>query len=306
MDRKKSLSRGNYQSHRDDILRRARGEVSGLTNDISNINAEKEQEIITIVDKPVKLGDSSIVEFITDDISYSYERGADKVSFSCSGIENISGSSTGLLSLCCWISEKSLENGLWQNENHSLVDIVELGSLDNEEAFLDINQTFNISDENLVIINQRNIFYAEWHFIFTINELNEDGNAYIINTINGSNENEGRRLPLSDESLTIIGSNEQLIVHINNEEFTGVLYSSDERYEIFVEDSEATSIVLYHKNGNIAEIVSKDEKKTFDEEGNEIKEGLFISRYGDEFDETISKASEELDNNMRPIAHFAG
>ncbi len=44
MDRKKSLSGGNYRSHRDDILRRARGEVSGYTNDTTDMNTELEKD----------------------------------------------------------------------------------------------------------------------------------------------------------------------------------------------------------------------------------------------------------------------
>ena len=44
MDRKKSLFGSNYRTHRDDILRRARGEVSGYTNDMADMKTELEKD----------------------------------------------------------------------------------------------------------------------------------------------------------------------------------------------------------------------------------------------------------------------
>ena len=44
MDRKKNLFGGNYRTRRDDILRRARGEVSGYTNDMTDKNTELEKD----------------------------------------------------------------------------------------------------------------------------------------------------------------------------------------------------------------------------------------------------------------------
>ena len=90
--------------------------------------------------KPVKSGDSSTVSL--NDCSYSYERGTNVVSFSCSSIDNTSDETTGLLSLTCWISEKPRENDDWQNDNYALVDSIELCSLKKGYSISNINQTF--------------------------------------------------------------------------------------------------------------------------------------------------------------------
>lgn len=148
---------------------------------------------------PAKFGDSSIVLL---DMSYYYEKGGNKVPFLCSRLENTSEEATGLLSLCCWIREKPRTNGEWQNEHYAFVGSEELGYLENRCGFPDIDCTFEISDNIWETIDGMNEDGDEWHFVFTVNELHEDGNKYIIHTINGANENED----LYDEEDADVGS----------------------------------------------------------------------------------------------------
>ncbi len=139
--------------------------------------------------RPTKSGDSSSVSL--SDSSYSYERGAKQVTFSCSRLDNSSEETTGQLSICCWVSEKKRDNDNWQNDNYAFVDSFDLGTLEKGYGFPDVYYTYDISDELRETLEIRNKNGQEWHFIFTVNELHEDGNNYIIHTINGPNENEG-------------------------------------------------------------------------------------------------------------------
>ena len=198
--------------------------------------------------KSVKSGNLSTISL--GDVSYSYERRDNRVSFLCSTIDNTSDDSTGLLSLCCWISEKTIENGSWQNEYYELVDSIELGSLKKDYSFSDIEQTFVIPDDLLTIIDSMNEEKDEWHFVFTINELDEDGNNHIIFAVNGPDENEGIKLSIYDESLSIFKDNDDEIrAFVDGEEFSGTLVSSDERFEMEFEESIPVFLRGYHKNG---------------------------------------------------------
>ena len=252
----------------------------------------------------VKSGDCSTVTF-SDDISYNYEQGSNSVSFSCSRLDNASDERTGMLSLNCWISDKKYENGNWQNDNHALADSVDLGVLEKGYGFPDINHTFEIPDNLLKIINQMNEDKAEWYFVFTVNEQHEDGNDYIIHTINGQNENEIITFPISDESITILkDSDENLTAYINDEEFTGVLFSSDGRFAIEFKDSVVLSLVGYHKNGKTGLITFQDSSGCgscyYDENGNEIEEKVFDRKYKSEFEKAINAGFEELESRAIP------
>lgn len=250
---------------------------------------------------PTKSGDSSTVSL--SEISYDYEKGANKVTFSCSRLDNTCDETTGLLSLCCWISEKTRENGNWQNDNYAFVNSIDLGVLEKGHEFSDINRTFDIPDNLLNAINDMNKEEVEWHFIFTINELHEDGNNYIIHTINGPNENEGIKLPISDDSITIVrDKDENTFAYIDGEEFTGTLCSSNERFEIEFKKSVATFLWCYHKNGFLAVAGNLDDDSTpvyFDNQDNEINEDVFEKKYGQEFEEIIASGFAELESRIK-------
>lgn len=245
--------------------------------------------------KPVKSGDSSTVSL--NDCSYSYERGTNVVSFSCSSIDNTSDETTGLLSLTCWISEKPRENDDWQNDNYALVDSIELCSLKKGYSISNINQTFEIPDNLLEIINSMNESDDEWHFVFTINELHEDGNSYIIYAINDSDE----ELPIQDDSLTIFIDNDDTIrAFVDGEGFSGTLVSSDGRFEMVFKKSTAVSVWAYHKNGEIGVCGLMDDLASstiyYDENGNKIEKDIFESKYGSDFNKIIKAGYEEIES----------
>lgn len=250
--------------------------------------------------KPVKSGNSSTVSL--SDLSYSYEKGDNIVSFSCSTIDNTCDDSTGLLSLNCWISEKSREYDNWQNDNYVLVDSIELCSLKKGYSLSNINHTFEIPNNLLEIIDNMNEEDDEWHFVFTVNELHEDGNNYIIHTVNCPNENEGDKLFIQDDSLTIItDDNDKTRVYINGEEFTGTLVSSNERFEMEFKKSVPVFLWCYHKNGIIGVGGSLDDDSDsslfcYDENGNEIEEDVFKNRYGSDFEKIIDDGFEEIES----------
>lgn len=282
--------------------RKAQEKDSSTSNNVENnatvLGLEQNNEVT-----PTKSGDSSTVSL--SELSYSYEKGSNQVTFSCSRLDNACDETTGLLSLNCWISEKKRENGNWQNDNYAFVDSTNLGSLEKGYGFPDINRTFIIPDDLVKIINDLNNDGFEWHFIFTVNELHEDGNNYIIHTINGQNENEGIRLPMLDDSVTVIKDEdedevEDHFVYVDGEEFTGTLYSSDERFEMEFKKSAPYFIVCYHKNGFIAVAGNIDDESPiyFDEQGNEINEDAFEKKYGEEFGKIMDAGLAELDSRV--------
>lgn len=247
--------------------------------------------------KSVKSGNLSTISL--GDVSYSYERRDNRVSFLCSTIDNTSDDSTGLLSLCCWISEKTIENCSWQNEYYELVDSIELGSLKKDYSFSDIEQTFVIPDDLLTIIDSMNEEKDEWHFVFTINELDEDGNNHIIFAVNGPDENEGIKLSIYDESLSIFKDNDDEIrAFVDGEEFSGTLVSSDERFEMEFEESIPVFLQGYHKNGQLGVGGSLEDAESplvyYDENGNEIEENMFKSRYGSDFEKIMNAGFDEI------------
>ena len=144
----------------------------------------------------------------------------------------------------------------------------------------------------------------EWHFIFTINELHEDGNNYIIHTINGPDENEGIQLPMSDDSITVVkDKDENFFVYVDDKEFTGTLYSSDKRFEMSFKKSVLNSEKLYHKNGVIAAVLKdeSDESVFYDEQGNKINGDDFEKKYGQEIekinDAGVAEFESIIENN---------
>lgn len=170
------------------------------SNGTGSAQLEDDQSSLSEVSHPFKSGYSSTVSIVRP--SYVYERGSNVVNFSTGSIDNACEETTGSLSLCCWISEKSRANGEWQNDNYAFVGSEELGYLEKGDGFPDINYTFEISDNQMKAIDGMNENGDEWHFVFTVNELHEDGNKYIIHTINGANENED----LYDEEDADVGS----------------------------------------------------------------------------------------------------
>lgn len=150
--------------------------------DLDSVEETDEEEVVR-----AKSGDSSEVSL--SGLSYHYEKNSKYVSFSCESLDNVSEETTGFLTLNCWISEKIRENGEWQNDNYAFADSCDLDVLEVDCCFPDLKCTFEIPDNLLEVINNLNEDGDEWHFIFTVNELHEDGNKYIIYTINGDNVN---------------------------------------------------------------------------------------------------------------------
>ena len=246
---------------------------------------------------PTKSGESSTVSL--SEISYAYEKGANKVMFSCSRLDNTCDETTGLLSICCWISEKTRENGNWQNDNYAFCDSMDLGVLEKGYGFPDINRTFEIPENLLKVINDMNKDEDEWHFIFTINELHEDGNNYIIHTINCPDENEGIQLPMSDDSITVVkDKDENYFAYVDDKEFTGTLYSSDKRFGISFKKSVFNSYKIYHKNGVIAAVLKdeSDESVLYDDQGNKINGDDFEKKYGQEIEKIIDAGNAEFES----------
>ena len=146
----------------------------------------KENENASLfVTKPAKSGNCSTVNITTPE---HYIENNEKIIFSCKRIDNTSSEPTGTLSVLCWISEKPRINDDWVNDQYVFVGECELGTVQVGYGFTDVKCQFYDERirEGLNVLREGD---EEWHIIFTINELHEDGNNYIIHTINGPNEN---------------------------------------------------------------------------------------------------------------------
>lgn len=169
-------------------------------NEIGNTTAKDTPKRQPTQTKPVKRGEySSSVS--TSNPTYNYEYG-NNVEFFCERIDNQSDETTGTLSVVCWVSEKRRDNNEWANDNVLFVGKYELGVLDKNYGFPDVSYNFEFDEETSEFIDKLFEEGNEWHFVFTINELHEDGNNYIIHTINGPNEIDGL-----DEQDPPIGNN---------------------------------------------------------------------------------------------------
>lgn len=151
-------------------------------------------------DRPSKSGDSSTVT-VSEPV---YEYNGNSVSFSCDRIDNTTPETTGTLSVVCWVSEKERLNGEWANDNIALVGQQELGILEEGYGFPDVNCQFYFDKEIKNMLNDLNRDGDEWHFVFTINELHEDGNRYIIYTINCPNQNKDSTSGFEQEVLSYV------------------------------------------------------------------------------------------------------
>ena len=200
----------------------------------------------TLDNKNAKSGDSSVVNI--GKASYEYIYGSNVVTFNCASIKNVGKETTGLLSLVCWISDKTMEGDGWQNYNHANVGHVFLNVLSGGECFYDINRSFEISEDLMEIINGLNENGDEWHFIFTINELHEDGEHYIIDYVNGQNENEEVDNDDDEEdiSTTYDKMESQIAIRVKEiiEDKLGVDINEITEYSSFKEDLAADSLDL--------------------------------------------------------------
>lgn len=151
-------------------------------------------------DEPAKSGDSSSVT-VSKPV---YEYNGDSVSFSCDRIDNDTTETTGTLSVICWVSEKERIDGEWANDNFALVGQQALGVLEEGYGFPDVNCLFDFDKEIKNMLNDLNHNGSEWHFVFTINELHEDGNKYIIYTINCPNQNKNSASGFEQEVLSYV------------------------------------------------------------------------------------------------------
>lgn len=105
--------------------------------------------------------------------SYNYDEDRNVVEYSMKKLNNDSSWSTGDMKVVLWISEERYSDFQWASENYMLLDEYVLGHLEEGYCFPDVKITFNL-DPELKNIDSR------WHFVFTINELSDDGNWYII------------------------------------------------------------------------------------------------------------------------------
>ncbi len=282
-------------------MRKKFREKKNQVDDTSSEKMSVDQEIgVSNNDKPAKSGDSSSVS--VDEPTYHYERGSNTVLFECSRICNLSDEPTGHLSLNCWISTETRNDDGWQNDNYAFADDFDLGHLLKGTLFTNICHTFTIPDNLVKIVNDMNNVDAEWHFVFTVNELHEDGNNYIVHTVNGPNENAELSFPFSEESISIHKlANGAYKAFLNEEPFTGTLYSSNKLFEIEFKDSDSTYIFCYHKNGELAVGYTFDDRLAtcyFIEEGEGVSKEEFEQKYGKRFDRIFSSGLAEVDANL--------
>lgn len=168
-------------------------------SEINNTTAIEQSQNQLAQTKPVKKGEYSSSVSVSNPI-YNYEHG-NNVEFSCDRIDNQSNETTGTLSVICWISEKRRDNNEWANDNVFFIGKYELGVLEKGYGFPNVNCNFAIDEETSEFIGKLLDDGTECHFVFTINELHEDGNNYIIHTINGPNESEGDSSPDNYQSI---------------------------------------------------------------------------------------------------------
>ena len=121
-----------------------------------------------------KEGECSEIE--VEGVSYGYDEDSGEVTLNIKRIENNSSETTGHLKIVCWVSEYRLEDE-WQNDNYHVIGEEVQGALDSNHYYKDIEAEFQLDSEDIP--------ETRWHFVFTINELNEDGNWYIIDQRNG-------------------------------------------------------------------------------------------------------------------------
>jgi len=181
-------------------IKKGNGSVPEPLNNSESV--EFSQPIDNTIAKPVKSGYSSSVS--VSNPTYGYESGSSSVSFACERLDNQSEANTGTLSIVCWISEKERSNNEWQSDNYACLGEYELGFLEVGYGFPDVDCTFEITENYAKILAEMNECGAEVHFIFTVNELHEDGNNYIIYTINGPNENFGGNWDVEETIKAII------------------------------------------------------------------------------------------------------
>ena len=121
-----------------------------------------------------KEGECSEIE--VEGVSYEYDEDSGEVTLKIKRIENNSTEIKGTLKIVCWVSEYRLDDE-WQNDNHHVIGEEVQGALDSNHSYKDIEAEFQLDSEDIP--------ETRWHFVFTINELNEDGNWYIIDQRNG-------------------------------------------------------------------------------------------------------------------------
>ena len=121
-----------------------------------------------------KEGECSEIE--VESVTYDYDEDSGNVTLEIKRIENNSSETTGHLKTICWISEYRFDDD-WQNDNYFMIGEEVQGALDGNEYYEDIEVRFQLDSEDIP--------ETRWHFVFTINELNEDGNWYIIDHRNG-------------------------------------------------------------------------------------------------------------------------
>lgn len=122
-------------------------------------------------------GDASNV--CIEEPTYYFEEGNDWIGFSFEKIVNSSSlRNTGELKIVCWLSnsEYSFENG-FENTEHYFLDQKWLGHLNRGETMNGRKNVFDIPHNSFSI---QGLYYI----VFTINELSDDGNWYIIDYVN--------------------------------------------------------------------------------------------------------------------------
>lgn len=134
----------------------------------------------TTVSEPqtiVRIGESSNVSI--QEPSFDHEYKSYNVQFSCGRIQNDSSWATGELKVICWISEKrySWEKN-FNGENFFAIGEHVLGHLEAGYGFPDVKCSFNIPSEF-------DFQGDRWRFVFTVNELSEGDQWYVVDFRNG-------------------------------------------------------------------------------------------------------------------------
>ncbi len=150
-------------------------------------SAEKEYNIKTFMDliidniptksrNPIDIikqsGDSSSISLINP--TYDYFEEDKVVAFYFDRLENDSSwRNTGELEVDCWISDGKfdMDEG-WSSDNHHLIGTRLLGHLKENDYFSETNCYFKVPSDLPI--------HGYWNFVFTINELSDDGRWYII------------------------------------------------------------------------------------------------------------------------------
>lgn len=244
-----------------------------------------------------KSGNLSVVTI--SDATYRYEKEDKVVPFSCSRLDNAGEEHTGMLYLSCWISQKPRIDNQWQDSKHELVDTVELGTLEKGYGFSNLEKSFTISQKILKDIKRRNENNEEWHFVFTVRELHEDGQKHIIFNVCGPNENLDFRTYIETDGISVSKEADTTTIYLDGYKFTGDLlsYDRDIRILLTVRNGQPCDLWGFHQNRRVSfRPVSEGSADNvyYNNYGEKISKSVFDHFYGRETEKMITQFYEGL------------